>query len=146
MLKSNQHENIIGENKAICIVHHGRDKILHFQNCSLLSRYGDETNENLLDIQWFHGTTRPKKMPHKRHYEFSLTIEDDHKKHSFTIRGKVLAFIPLRNRRLDKIVTLGEAYTEYHVLSSTLDFIKVGSVGYGMSEYLDHEDDPNSKL
>jgi hypothetical protein len=46
-----------------------------------------------------------------------------------TVEGKVIGFIPLRNRRAGRITQIGEGMTEY-----TLDGDRVG---YGLSEYLD---------
>ncbi len=46
-----------------------------------------------------------------------------------TVEGKVIGFIPLRNRRGERITQIGEGMTEY-----TLDGDRVG---YGLSEYLD---------
>jgi hypothetical protein len=45
------------------------------------------------------------------------------------VEGKVVGFIPLRNRRAGRITQIGEGMTEY-----TLDGDRVG---YGLSEYLD---------
>jgi hypothetical protein len=45
-----------------------------------------------------------------------------------TIQGKVLGFIPLRNRREGHVTHIGEGMTEYTCL---------GKTGFGISEYLD---------
>jgi hypothetical protein len=49
-----------------------------------------------------------------------------------TIEGKVLSFIPLRNRREGKVTRIGEGMTE---------FTYEGKTGYGLSEYLDQIED-----
>jgi hypothetical protein len=46
----------------------------------------------------------------------------------FEIKGSVMSFIPLRNRREGKVTRIGEGLTEYQW---------EGKTGYGLSEYLD---------
>jgi hypothetical protein len=69
-------------------------------------------------------------------YESGTTFHESLKAHvklangeEHTVEGKVIGFIPLRNRRAGRITQIGEGMTEY-----TLDGDRVG---YGLSEYLD---------
>jgi hypothetical protein len=48
------------------------------------------------------------------------------------ISGKVLAMIPLRNRRAGMVTRIAEGMTEWNW---------DGKIGYGLSEYLDHFDE-----
>ena len=57
-----------------------------------------------------------------------LTLEDGRKR---TLSGKVMGYIPLRNRREGSQTHVGEGMTEY-----TLDGERVG---YGLSEFLDQQ-------
>jgi hypothetical protein len=59
-----------------------------------------------------------------------LQLEDGRQR---SLAGKVMGFIPLRNRRSGKKTHVGEGMTEY-----TLDD---GRKGYGLSEYLDQPED-----
>ena len=54
-----------------------------------------------------------------------VTLEDGEQ---IAIEGKVVGFIPLRNRRQGHVTHIGEAMTEYTCL---------GHTGLGISEYLD---------
>ena len=54
-----------------------------------------------------------------------VTLEDGEK---IVVEGKVVGFIPLRNRRQGHVTHIGEAMTEYTCL---------GHTGLGISEYLD---------
>jgi hypothetical protein len=130
------------------ILHLGNDKLIVFKTCSILTRYCDESDTNILDIQWFQGTNRPIESPHKRHSSFVISAEDAEegfggkaltKRTSLTIHASVLGFIPLRNRRAEKVTCLGEAFTEYRIQRQIgLDgFLENSEIGYGMSEYLD---------
>jgi hypothetical protein len=58
-----------------------------------------------------------------------LQLEDGRKR---LLEGRVMGFIPLRNRRSGKNTHVGEGMTEY-----TLDGERIG---YGLSEYLDQPD------
>ncbi len=59
-----------------------------------------------------------------------LVLEDGRKR---TLEGRVMSFIPLRNRRKGAQTHVGEGMTEY-----TLDGERVG---YGLSEYLDQPEE-----
>lgn len=59
-----------------------------------------------------------------------VTLENGDK---HQVEGRVKGFIPLRNRRSEKVTYIGEGMTEY-----TLDGRQTG---YGLSEYLDQPDD-----
>jgi hypothetical protein len=63
--------------------------------------------------------------PFHRAMRADLTLEDGEK---VTVEGKVIGFIPLRNRREGHVTHIGEAMTEYTCL---------GHSGLGISEYLD---------
>jgi hypothetical protein len=54
-----------------------------------------------------------------------VTLEDGEE---VTVEGKVVGYIPLRNRRQGHVTHIGEAMTEYTCL---------GHTGLGISEYLD---------
>ncbi len=54
-----------------------------------------------------------------------VTLEDGEE---VAVEGKVVGFIPLRNRRQGHVTHIGEAMTEYTCL---------GHTGLGISEYLD---------
>ena len=130
-------------------LHLGRDKLIVFTKCSIVSRYGDEADASLQDVQWYAGVTRPVDAPNKRHYEFVITAEQAEGMPGamLTVHGKVLGFVPLRNRRLDMITYLGEAFTQYTVQRSQgLDgFVTKDQVGFGMSEFLDQHGDQQKK-
>ncbi len=66
---------------------------------------------------------------HKR-LRATLTMEDGAER---VLEGRVMGFIPLRNRRKGSNTHVGEGMTEY-----TLDGERVG---YGLSEYLDQPDE-----
>ena len=62
-----------------------------------------------------------------------ITLEDGG---SHTINGRIMGYIPLRNRRSGTNTHVGEGMTEY-----TLDNDRVG---YGLSEYLNQPDEDNT--
>ena len=59
-----------------------------------------------------------------------VTLENGDRHH---IEGRVTGFIPLRNRRSEKVTYIGEGMTEYILDGKT--------VGHGISEYLDQPGD-----
>jgi len=63
--------------------------------------------------------------PFHRAMRANVTLEDGEK---IAVEGKVVGFIPLRNRRQGHVTHIGEAMTEYTCL---------GHTGLGISEYLD---------
>ena len=64
-------------------------------------------------------------QPFHRAMRADLTLDDGE---TVTVEGKVIGFIPLRNRREGHVTHIGEAMTEYTCL---------GHTGLGISEYLD---------
>lgn len=60
-----------------------------------------------------------------------LKLEDGRQR---LLEGRVMGFIPLRNRRKGSHTQVGEGMTEYRLDGEIL--------GYGLSEYLDQPDDP----
>lgn len=153
---------VLGDKFRTMVLHLGMDQVMEFNQCSLLSRYGNEAvYENppppqALDATWYADVDRPRQAEHKRHYEFALTcsrsVKGSDVKDTIVLHGTVVAFVPLRNKRAEQVVRLGEAFTRYQVtqVSSLNDELtsglKVGQVGYGMSEFLDHVDTPDSNL
>jgi hypothetical protein len=131
----------IGTNPCHLLLHVGPATILAFRSCNIVSRYGDEADGLLQDVQWYSGTARPAEAPQKRHYEFVITAEgcEGRPDSFFTVRGRVLGFVPLRNRRQELITYLGEAFTEYTVqrVHGLDDIVTKSQIGFGMSEYLD---------
>jgi len=141
---------VIGTSGAHMAMHIGKDELVVFRKCSIKTRYCEETNDKDVGSEWFAGVNRPSNAPSKRHAELVITAEDAEGRPQMRLEvlGRALGFVPLRNRRAEKITYLGEAFTEYTVQSlSGFDaaVLKAGAKGYGMSEYLDQSDE-NSKL
>lgn len=147
---------VIGDTPAKMAFHVGRSTLVVFNKCSIVARYSDEADPTIKDMQWFAGATRPKEQPQKRHSEFVITAEEPEnvgsgvaKGASLTIHAKVLGFVPLRNKRQEKITYLGEAFTQYEVQRvHGIDRMNKGLIGYGMSEFLDQhaEGEASAKL
>jgi hypothetical protein len=116
----------------------------------LAARYAGEAGEGA-DVQWHFGADRPKGATHKRHVEFVLSIaaaaggrqgQQPGADVFCQIHGRVVGFVPLRNRRAEHVTTLGEGFTRYEVRAGGgLPGVSVGMVGYGMSEFLDQDVD-----
>ncbi len=64
--------------------------------------------------------------PEKMIRSFTLKVQST--KGPFTVEGRVLSMLPLRNRREGKVTRITEGMTEYRIGSE---------VGYGLAEYLD---------
>jgi hypothetical protein len=70
------------------------------------------------------------------HRGFLLTMRLESGQDLF-VQGVVKSFIPLRNRREDRITYIGEGLTEYRLGEA---------VGYGLSEYLDQMRQPQAEI
>jgi len=66
------------------------------------------------------------------HDKIKLTCQTADSAAPIVITGKVLAMIPLRNRRAGMVTRIAEGMTEWNW---------DGKIGYGLSEYLDHFDE-----
>lgn len=160
----------IGDDFRSAVVHVDKDTIVPVGGAvALTTRYADEEAAGLakegrlgespfLDASWFPGVKRPSGVPSKRHHEISVTIGDLSKDgFQIAMRGEVMHYVPLRNRRAELVTTLGEGFTKYTLtalrfpspVSSEVAELKkrleqvctVGQVGYGMSEYLDQQEE-----
>lgn len=135
--------SIIGNKLAGLALHLNDQELVILRKCSILARYVDEADETRFEPKWYTGANRPDHAPHMRHSQFIITAEGAmdpvHANKSLTIQGRVLGFVPLRNRRMEMVTYLGEGYTEYLVQKATgMDgFLNEGDIGYGMSEFLD---------
>ena len=95
-----------GEGQGGGVFHEG-EELVRIKSASVTTEYQDGTN--------YHRALRAE-----------LDLEDGRKR---TLEGRVMGYIPLRNRRAGANTHVGEGMTEY-----TLDGERTG---YGLSEYLD---------
>ena len=99
-----------GQGEGGGLFHEGQD-LVRIEKAVLTTEYEANTN--------FHKSLRAE-----------LTLEDGRER---LLEGRVMGFIPLRNRRKGAQTHVGEGMTEY-----TLDGERIG---YGLSEYLDQPDE-----
>lgn len=102
-----------GSGKGSGLFHKG-EELIRFKSAQLSTEYEPGTN--------FHKTLRA---------DIELHNGDKH-----VVEGKVMGYIPLRNRRSGTNTHIGEGMTEY-----TLDGERIG---YGLSEYLNQSDEEQS--
>ena len=82
------------------------------------------------------------------HSELRIEVSNDDGRVEIEIRGSVIGFLPLRNRRNDQHTYIGEGMTEYTITKAEgpdvpdLFAEAVGVTGMGISEYLDQNVEP----
>ena len=132
--------SFIGD-KAHALFHVGSDSLLVFKSARLRTKYSGKSDT------WYDGIQRPSSVE-LSHSELLVEVSNEDGSAAVEVRGKVIGFLPLRNRRNNEHTYIGEGMTEYTITKADgsdlpEQFVEaLGVTGMGISEYLDQNVNP----